>query len=277
MKILITGRNGQVAQCLAHVNDGHALVFLARPQIDMRGPDSLRAPVLNARPDLILSCAALTSVDACEADPDAAFAINAEAPGVLAEVAAELDIPLIHLSTDYVFGGRQAVPYREIDTPDPINVYGRSKVAGEQAVARTRRHAVVRTTWVYSPFGGFLKAALTQAAETGEARVVSDQVACPTSGLDLARGLLAMAGRMTTDDDARLYGVFHGGGATVARRSEVIRAALPKARIVEMKSADFFNGAPRPLYSALDSSKLTAVFGVRLRGWSEALPEAVQS
>lgn len=275
MKILITGRNGQMAQCLAHVNRAHALSFLARPEIDLRRPESLRDPVLRLGPDVILSCAALTSVDACEADAASAFAINADAPGVLAEAAAELDIPLIHLSTDYVFGGRRDTPYRETDIPDPINVYGRSKVAGEIAVARARRHCVVRTTWVYSPFGGFLKAAKTQAAETGEARVVSDQVACPTSGLDLARGLLTMAESLEADD-IRRYGVFHGAGAAVARRSDVIRAALPQARVVEVRSADFFNGAPRPLYSALDSSKLTEVYGIRLRGWPEVLAEGAQ-
>ncbi len=272
MKILVTGRNGQVAQCLAHVNDAHDLVFLARPDIDLRAPQSLYEPVLRVQPDAILSCAAQASVDACEADPAGAFAINGEAPGVLAAAAAELDIPLIHLSTDYVFGGGQDRPYRETDAPDPINVYGRSKLAGEQAVAGTRRHAVVRTTWIYSPFGGFLKAAQAQMVETGEVRVVSDQIACPTSGLDLARGLLGMAERMQADD-TRYHGIFHGAGATVARRSEVVRAAFPGARIVEVASADFFSGASRPLYSALDSSKLEETFGVRLRGWREALPE----
>ncbi len=276
MKILITGRTGQVAQCLAHVNDTHELVFLARPDIDMRRPESLRAPVLRARPDVILSCAAMTSVDACEADAVAAFAVNAEAPGVLARAAAELDIPIIHLSTDYVFGGWQSVPYVETDRPDPINIYGRSKLAGEQSVAAARRHAIVRTTWVYSPYGGFLKVALAQAVGAGRARVVADQVACPTSGLDLARALFAMAGRLRLDED-RLHGVFHGAGAAVARRSEVIRAALPAAQVEEVNSADFFNGAPRPLYSALDSGKLTAVYGVKLRGWAEALGEALQS
>ena len=265
-----------MAQCLAHVNKGHELSFLARPEIDLRRPAGLRDPVLRLRPDAILSCAALTSVDACEADAASAFTINAEAPQALAEVAAELDIPIVHLSTDYVFGGRQEAPYRENDTPDPINVYGRSKVAGEIAVAQARRHAVVRTTWVYSPFGGFLMAALNQVAATDEARVVSDQVACPTSGLDLARGLLTMAEGMG-DDDARRYGVFHGAGAVVARRSDVIRAAMPAARIVEVTSADFFNSAPRPLYSVLDSSKITEIYGIRLRGWPEALAEALQS
>ena len=276
MKILITGQNGQVARCLKQVNGAHELVFLARPQIDMLRPAGLREPVLRARPDIILSCAALTSVDACEADPQAAFAINAEAPGVLAQAASELDIPIIHLSTDYVFGGRQAVPYRETDTPDPINVYGRSKLEGEERVAEARRHVSLRTTWIYSPFGGFLRAAQAQVAETGEARVVADQIACPTSGLDLARALFAMAGQLMSDE-ALFHGVFHGAGAAPGRRTEIVRAAYSEARIVEMNSADFFSGAPRPLYSALDSSKLTDAYGVRLRGWRDALSEAVHS
>lgn len=271
MRILITGRNGQMAQCLARVNHTHELVFLARPDIDMRRPRGLREPVLAARPDVVLSVAALTSVDVCEADPEGAFAINAEAPGVLARAAAELDIPIVHLSTDYVFGGCRTTPYRETDRPDPINIYGRSKLEGERRLAEVRRHVSLRTTWIYSPFGGFLKAAVAQAAQTGEAKVVADQVACPTSGLDLARGLLTMAERLTVDDNAALYGVFHGAGATAARRSEIVRAALPGVRIVEVPSADFFNGALRPLYSALDSSKLTEVYDVRLRGWREAI------
>ena len=277
MKILITGRNGQVARCLAHVNGAHDLIFLARPDIDLRTPRSLYEPALNARPDAIISCAAQASVDACEADPAGAFTVNGEAPGVLAAVADALDIPLVHLSTDYVFGGRQDHPYVETDVPDPINVYGRSKLAGEQAAAKARRHAVVRTTWISSPFGGFVQAAAAQMAETGMARVVSDQAACPTSGVDLARGLLVMAERLASDDDARLRGVFHGAGATAARRSEVIRAALPQARIVEVASADFFSGAPRPLYSALDSTKLAALYGIRLDGWRGALAEMMRT
>ncbi len=277
MKILITGRHGQLARCLAHVNTRHELIFLARPKIDLRWPEGLRDPIRAARPDIILSIAAQASVDACEADPEAALAINAEAPGVLAEMAAELDVPILHVSTDYVFGGHQAIPYRETDSPDPINVYGRTKLAGERTVARWRRHVSLRTTWVYSPFGGFLKIAQTQSRQRGEVKVVSDQVACPTSGLDLARSLVAMAERLISADDEALYGVFHGAGATIARRSEIVRVALPDVPIVEMTSADFFSGAQRPLYSAIDSSKLTEIYGVRLRGWRDALDEAIHS
>jgi len=274
MKILITGRNGQVARCLARVNTGHELLFLSRPEIDMRQPRGLRDPVLRSAPDVILSCAALTSVETCEADAAVARLVNAEAPGVLAEAADVLGIPIIHLSTDYVFGGRQDTPYRETDTPDPINAYGRSKLHGEKAVMRAGRHAVVRTTWVHSVFGGFLSAAMAQAAQTGEVRVVADQVACPTSGFELARTLLAMAERMQ-GFDVRFNGVFHAAGATVARRSEVVHAALPGVRIVEVDSGDFFTGARRPLYSVLDSSRLAEIYDIRLRGWAETLAEAL--
>lgn len=282
MRILITGRRGQVAQCLARVNDGHELLYLGRPHFDLLRPRDLREPVLNARPDIILSCAALTSVDACERDPVAAFASNAEAPGVLAEAAQTLDIPIIHLSTDYVFSGAKAAPYIESDTPDPVNIYGRSKLEGEWAVAMVRRHAVIRTTWVYSPFGGFLAAALAQAAAGEAVQAVRDQLACPTSGLDLARVLIVLAKRLTADGDPAIHGVFHGAGAAAARRAELVRAALPHAgyataSVQEMRSRDFFSCADRPLYSVLDSSKLAQVHGVRLRAWEEALVEAVQA
>lgn len=270
-----------MARCLARVNQGHELVFIGRPDVDLMRPRDLRDALLRARPDAILSCAAMTSVDTCEGSESAAFTINAEAPGVMAKAAAALGIPIIHLSTDYVFSGTKGAPYVESDAPDPINTYGRSKLEGEVAVAAAPRHAVVRTTWLYSPFGGFLKGALAQAAAGETVRVVSDQIACPTSGLDLARVLIGMVERMAAYDDPTFYGVFHAAGATVANRAEVVRAALalagyPGMRVDEVRSTDFFAGAPRPFYSALDSRKLAQIYGIRPKEWEETLAEAVQ-
>ncbi len=274
MRILVTGGHGQVTRCIDRANTQHTLVFLTRPHIDLAHPQTVYDAVCRATPDLILSCAAMSSVDACEADEGAAFAVNARSPGELARAAAVLDVPIIHLSTDYVFGGRQNTPYLEADLPDPINAYGRSKLAGEQAVAEVHRHVVVRPTWIYSPFGGFVKGAADAASAGLPIRAVADQIACPTSGLDLARVLLAMADRLARADDAKFYGVFHGAGALAASRGEVVRAALPQVNVIDVPARDFFNGAPRPLYSVLDSSKLTRTYGLRLRGWPEALGEA---
>ncbi len=274
-----------MARCLAWVvaqqtTPRHQLIFLARPDIDLRQPDSLRAPVLSARPDVILSCAAMTNVDACEADRDGAFAVNAEGPAVLAELADALDIPIIHLSTDYVFSGLKGAPYVEEDVPDPINTYGQSKLAGEIAITQAKMHVVVRPTWIYSPFGGFVRPALAQAAAHMPVTVVADQLACPTSGLDLAHTLLSMAARLVANPDPSLYGLFHAAGSTAAHRSDVVRSALSlaghnAAKIREVESAAFFRGARRPLYSVLNSSKLEAMYGLRLPGWQEAVGEAI--
>ena len=287
MRILITGKSGQVAQALNHVHDParHELVFLGRPDIDLADPDGLREPVLRAEPDLILSVAAHTQVDRCEAAEKEAFAINAHSPGVLAKVAAERDIPIIHVSTDYVFDGGQRAPYVETDATHPVNVYGRSKLAGEQAVAAaTARHAIVRVTWVYSIFGAnFVKAMLNLARTQPEISVVDDQTACPTPALDLASALFGMAERLSGAPDPALYGVFHGAGATPVDRFTFAEAALtaaarrghPTPALKRVKSSDFFAAAPRPPYSALDSGKLAAVYGLAMPGWQDALDGVV--
>jgi len=288
MRVLITGKSGQVARALGQVHDParHELVFLGRPECDLADPAGLRDPVLRAAPDIILSVAAHTQVDRCESEEAAAFAINAEAPGVLAQVATELDIPIIHISTDYVFDGERRTPYLESDTPNPINVYGRSKLAGEQAVAVAVRHAIVRVTWVYSVFGAnFVKAMLDLARTRPEISVVDDQTACPTPALDLAAGLLAMAGKLVAAPDPALYGVFHGAGATSVDRYGFAEAALtaaarlghPMPVLRRVKSAEFPAAAPRPSYSALDNGKLANVYGIAMPGWQSTLDGVVAS
>ena len=282
MRIVVTGRNGQVARAIAAVNRNHEVVFLARPEIDLRRPDGLAGMVSRLRPDCVLSCAAITSVDACQADEATAFAVNGEAPGQLARGAADAGAPIIHLSTDYVFGGRQATPYVESDAPDPVNVYGLSKLAGEIAVAAVPgRHAVVRTTWITSPFGGFLLNVLREAGAAREVRVVADQIACPTPALGLARALLAMAERLASDDDSRLTGVFHGAGAGAVDRATVAQALVERlnlpGHIIPTQAADLFAGAPRPAYSALDSRKLAEIYGVTIGDWRDAVEDMLQA
>ncbi len=282
MRIVVTGRQGQVARALAQVNTQHELVFLARPEIDLARPEGTTNAVKRARPDCLLSCAAITSVDVAEADEARAFAVNAEAPGELARACAELGVPIIHLSTDYVFGGRQSTPYVESDAPDPVNVYGRSKLAGEQAVAASgARHAIVRPTWITSPFGGFLLNVLKEAGQGREVRVVADQIACPTPGLSLARALLAMTERLNRDDGPRLTGVFHGAGTLAIDRATVAQALVDRlnlpGKIVPTRAAEIFAGALRPNYSALDSTKLKAVYGLDMGDWRDAVEDVAQA
>jgi len=287
VRILITGKSGQLAQALRHAGHParHDLTFLGRPDIDLTRPNELRDPVLRARPDIILSVAAHTQVDRCETEEAEAFAINAESPAVLAKAADELGIPIIHISTDYVFDGRQRTPYTESDLPAPINVYGRSKLAGEQAVAAaSSRHAIVRVTWVYSMFGAnFVKAMLNLALSRAEIGVVDDQVACPTPAVDLAGALLVMAEKLTAVSDPAFYGIFHGAGATHTDRYRFAEAIFasgaklghPMPVLKRLKSSDFPAAAARPAYSALNSLKLPEVYGVAVPGWQERLDGVV--
>jgi dTDP-4-dehydrorhamnose reductase len=229
--------------------------------------------------------AAHTQVDRCEAEAASAFAINADSPGALARTAAELDIPIIHISTDYVFDGEKRAPYVESDAANPVNVYGRSKLAGEHAVATAApRYAILRVTWVYSVFGAnFVKAMLNLAKTRAEVSVVDDQIACPTPALDLAAGLLVMAEKLVATPDPALHGIFHGAGATPVDRYTFAEAALasaarrgnPMPMLKRVKSADFASAAPRPPYSALDSRKLTAIYGVAIPGWQSTLDDVV--
>ena len=182
MKILISGHTGQVARELQLALSKHELVSLGRQAFDLSHPDSLRETILRERPALVINAAAYTAVDQAEQERELAFAINAEAPGVMADACFELDIPLIHYSTDYVFDGSKATPYREADTPCPLSVYGASKAAGEQALRISGcDHLILRTSWVYSQYGrNFLLTMQRLLQEREELSVVDDQIGAPT-------------------------------------------------------------------------------------------------
>ena len=277
MRIVVTGKSGQVARALNHVNNGrHELIFTGRPEADLERPDTLRAPIVAARPDLILSCAAFTQVDACETAPDRARIVNGEAPGELARIAHDLGIPILHLSTDYVFDGQLRRPYREDDAPHPLSVYGASKLAGEVAVAAaTPRHINLRVSWVYSQFSDNFLGAMLKLAQTRDTlNIVDDQVSCPTPALELADTLLDLAGRVP-DAGPDGYGVFHLAGADPVDRATLARAImdwarahnLPAAEVHGVPSSDFPTPAPRPHYSALDCQKINAIYGIHLPSW----------
>ena len=184
MRALVTGSSGQVASALAARATSAAnldLTFLARPSFDLETPGTIASEIIKQAPDVVLSVAAYTAVDLAEDDPDTAMAVNGEAPGVLAGAAAELGIPILHLSTDYVFAGGGDRPFTETDTPEPTTHYGRSKLRGEQAVMRANpKHIILRTAWVYGPAGNnFVKTMLSLAERREHLSVVDDQVGKP--------------------------------------------------------------------------------------------------
>jgi dTDP-4-dehydrorhamnose reductase len=275
---MVIGTDGQVARSLREAAPAHpalTLGFAARTQIDLARPETIAPLFETFRPELVVNPAAYTAVDRAEAEPDAAFAINRDGAGSVAAAAAAVGAPVIHLSTDYVFDGRKAALYVEADPTGPLGVYGRSKLAGEQAVAAAnRRHIILRTSWVYSPFGGnFVRTMLWLAGERDRLRVVDDQVGRPTYAPDLAAAILAIADRIAKagwrDDFA---GVTHVAGATDISWCGFARAIVagsatrggPSPTVEAITTADYPTPAPRPANSRLATDRLAAVFGLTL-------------
>jgi dTDP-4-dehydrorhamnose reductase len=234
---------------------------------------------------VIVNAAAYTAVDKAENEPDAAMALNADGPARLAEAADRMGAVLIHLSTDCVFDGEKADPYVEDDAAAPISVYGRSKLAGEEAVrAVTERHIIMRTSWVFSPFGtNFVKRMLQLASDAEKLRVVADRQGCPTYAPHLAEAILAVARAVTADPANAPFGTYHaaGTGATtwcgLACETMRISASLggPSVPVVPITTADYPTPAPRPANSRLDCTKLAAAFGVTLPPWQQGVAECV--
>lgn len=289
MRLVVTGREGQVVRSLMEraADTAVEVVSVGRPELDLAGDAAaIGAAIECARPDAIVSAAAYTQVDRAETDQDAAFAINAEGARAVAEAAARLSVPLIHLSTDYVFDGTSPSPYRETDDTGPTGVYGKSKLAGEQAVLEAHGNSVIlRTAWVYSPFGAnFVKTMLRLAGERDEISVVADQRGNPTSALDIADGILKVASNLHASPSEELRGIFHmtgQGSATWADFAETIfdfSAALggPSAAVRPIGSADYPTPARRPQNSKLDSSKLEQIHGVTLPVWQASTKDVVQ-
>ncbi len=280
-EILVLGGSGQVGTALGRLAlpKGVGLVAPPRSTCDLADSASVAATVA-ARPwAAVINAAAYTAVDRAETEIAAAWTLNALGPAVLAEATARAGIPLVHVSTDYVFSGALDRPYREDDPIGPIGVYGASKEGGEQAVRTAHpRHAILRTAWLVSPYGtNFLKTMLRLAAEREEIRVVADQIGCPTSADDVAEALLAAALRLA-DDPAAPTGTFHAvnaGETTWAGFASAIMAASaarggPSARIVPITTADYPTPARRPANSRLATDRLAAAFDIRLRPWQEA-------
>ncbi len=279
MKILLLGANGQVGwelqRSLAPVGNLHAA---DRSQADLEEPDRLRALVAQVQPDVIVNAAAHTAVDKAESEPDRAQAINAEAPGLLAQLAAERGAMLVHYSTDYVFDGSGTCPWTEDDATGPLSVYGRTKLAGEDAIrASGARHLIFRTSWVYASRGGnFARTMLRLGAERELLRVIDDQIGAPT-GADLIADVTAHALRQAMAQG--ISGTFHlaptgqtswhGYAQFVFDTARSLKPDLPlKVQAVEaIPTSAYPTPAQRPLNSRLDTNRLRATFGLHLPHW----------
>lgn len=288
MRIAVTGKAGQVVTSLIERGAavGHEVIALGRPELDLADPASVARALEAAAPDAIISAAAYTAVDKAESESDLAHAVNGAGAGAVAEAARALGVPLVHVSTDYVFDGALGRPYIESDPTGPTGVYGVSKLAGEQAVLATHGNnsAVLRVAWVYSPFGAnFVKTMLRLAGDRDEVSVVADQLGNPTSALDIADGIIQVATNMVADSYLELRGVFHmtaSGEASWADFAEAIFAASaaldgPSARVKRITTADYPTSTKRPANSQLDCSLIAKTHGVVLPDWRQSLESVI--
>lgn len=304
-RILLIGKNGQVGHDLQRLLPAYGeLTAVDRQQLDLAAPDAIRRAVQEIRPQIIINAAAYTAVDQAEKDELAARAINAIAPGILAEQAKQVGAALIHYSTDYVFDGTKTTPYEEDDPPNPLGAYGRTKLEGEQAIRDSGvAHLIFRTAWVYSTRGkNFLLTILRLATQREELRIVNDQIGAPTLSHELAEAtakvlsqLPAMKNASMDESLAGLGGTYHmtAGGATNwyefattilddasasiqgKKRAWLLTALngapLVTRRVVPITTAEYPTPARRPPYSVLSNERLEKTFGIRLPDWNTQL------
>jgi dTDP-4-dehydrorhamnose reductase len=286
MRIAVTGRSGQVVRALIErAGLDHAVIALGRPDMDLIDLPGIAPALERARPDLVVSAAAYTGVDRAESQSDLAFAVNGAGAGEVARAAYGLNVPLIHLSSDYVFDGTRDRPYVEGDATGPQGVYGRSKLVGEHAAEAAHPGAVIlRTAWVYSPFGtNFVKTMLQLATTRDEVAVVADQIGNPTSAFDIADAVFAVARVLNEEPARRMPGVFHmagSGDASWADLAEAVFAASaaaggPFARVRRIRTADYPTPAVRPVNSRLNCDTLARVYGVCLPDWRRSVAQVV--
>ena len=285
MKILVTGREGQLVRSLLErgallQGTGRDIVALGRPDLDLEVQGSARAAILRHRPDIVINAAAYTNVDAAEDEPDRAMRINGEAAGEVAAAARDVGASVIQISTDYVFDGTAADAYTEDASTNPIGAYGRSKLLGEQRVRDFNPdHAIIRTAWVYSPFGrNFVKTMMTLAETRDTLSVVADQHGNPTSALDLADGLLTLVDAGIAGGET--YHLAGTGNATWFELAEHVfaecaRLGMPSATVTPVTTADYPTRATRPANSRLDSTRFAGATGFAMPAWRISVAETI--
>lgn len=284
--LVIGGTGGQVARELAALDGSEfGIDVRGRPNVDLAKPASLAAAIADSRPDVVINCGAYTAVDQAESEPDLARAINADGPAALGVACAAAGIPIVHLSTDYVFDGAKTSPYVESDPTNPQSVYGASKLGGEMAVAAPgARHVILRVSWVHAPEGkNFVRTMLRLAGSRDRIGVVADQIGRPTYAPHLAIALRDIAARLVLDREAPT-GVFHltGSGEPCSWRqfAETVFAASkvrggPSAVADPIPTSAYPTPAKRPANSVLDCARIADAYGLILPNWKQGVEECV--
>ena len=286
---MIYGKTGQLSRCLVSnaFKYGFRPIVIGRPETIIDDFEAISKRINEYRPDIFINASAYNDVEGAETGYDTAYEVNAIGPMLMARAAKNTNIPIIHVSTDYVFSGEKKTPYAETDETKPINKYGLSKLHGEKKVQEENdNHVIIRTSWVFSPYANnFLKTILNKSAQSAEAlNMADDQFNIPTSGLELAKIILEICRKIIANvADMDLFGTFHVASAGVINRFQYAERIMKKAKelgipysnIVPVKAASFNSKALRPLYSALDTKKVVNTFGVEIVDWSKAIDDVM--
>ena len=282
MKILVTGTNGQVGQALMQNLTDHELIGLTRKECDLTNLDQIRQVIDKHQPDLIINPAAYTQVDKAEDEPELAFQINRDAPRVMAEKAREYDIPIIHFSTDYVFDGQKELPYTEGDLPNPLGIYGQSKLAGEEEIKKVNgKYYIFRTSWVYSDIGrNFYLNIQRRIREQDELKVVNDQLGVPTSSLFIAKQIKKMIPKLLKENKG-IYHLVPNGACTWFDFARVIlnssKFDQSEKKIIPVSSNQYPTKAKRPSNSCLSNNKIQKAIMVEFDDWKSVFSESFKN
>ncbi|MGD9785096.1 MAG: dTDP-4-dehydrorhamnose reductase [Hyphomicrobiaceae bacterium] len=288
MRLMITGWQGQVARAFLEAAPGRPEITacaLGRPALDICNIRTIERSLADVNPDVVINTAGYTAVDEAESDEERSFALNRDGALLIAEAAARRGLPIIHLSSDYVFDGRKTGPYLETDTPAPLNVYGRSKLEGELAVAAANeRHIILRTSWIFSPFGrNFVTTIRQRMTAGGPLAIVHDQRGNPTYAPDLVDAILSIASAVTKEHEAPpQWGTYHASGSEQATWYDVavaVRDQHPSRNAIMLSpipASQYPTKAARPANATLDCSKLRQHFGITLSGWRSGLERCLE-
>ena len=293
MKVLVTGSNGQLGNCLFDITmknneDPNRYLFFNRNSLDITKIEDIERILHEQKPDFVVNCAAYTNVKGAETEIEKAYAVNSDAVMNLTKVCAEIGAYLIHISTDFVFGGTKTKPYTEEDAVKPLNVYGMSKLSGEKCVLEYRKGIVIRTSWLYSEYGkNFYGTMLQRIMDKKDTKVVDDQIGSPTYAMDLARVILSI---IDTDDVSNKCGLYHfsnRGQASwydFASSIEVLHNLIHRRRICTVdnfidrtNTKEYGDTISRPKYSVMNTTKIEKAFGIKNRHWMSALVSCIKN
>lgn len=283
-KILLTGKNGQLGQELEPLlTQIGQVIGVGKEELDLSDFEKIKECIQTHQPDMIVNAAAYTAVDKAESEPELAHRINGDAPKILAECAEKIGARLFHISTDYVFDGEKNKPYQEIDRPNPIGVYGQSKLAGEEGIKNScNNYVILRTAWVYGVYGkgNFVKTMLRLGKEREELKVVSDQVGTPTWTSDIAKAIMGLIAKLPSSPVQEIYHFTSSGVASwydfsiaIFEEAKVLNFPLKVHRVFPIPTEEYPTAAKRPAYSVLSGEKIGKILGTRPPQWRVSLRE----